>query len=145
MSILYQSTNNNNKLTCPTDYSVCIACLEKTKKDSIAWNFRKPSDVTGVFAKLQYCFRMVYFTHCHTVANNNKVYKPFPSLQIKNNTPSGKSPTSKKSFLLSEITDEQGTNGGSEVIYQQDDQMPEDEEADIELIDKEEGNEDLVQ
>lgn len=76
-------TTNDDKLACPTDYALCIACLDDQKEEGdIAWCFKSPSRITGLFAKLQYCFRMIFFTHCWTIAKNGGTYKPLHNHQF---------------------------------------------------------------
>jgi len=58
-----------DKLACPTDYSVCLACL-KEESDSAAWNFKAPLLIIGHFPKLQYCLWMIFFTHCFSIAQD---------------------------------------------------------------------------
>jgi hypothetical protein len=80
------------KLACPTDYSVCLTSL-KTEKDSSAWNFKTASLITGQFSKLQYCLRMVFFTHCFSMAQDGPNYQ-MPSLLLPSMTSTPPVPSS---------------------------------------------------
>lgn len=82
ISILHHHTGHG-KLACPTDYSVCLTCLEG---ESDSWTFKTPSLITGQFAGLQYCFRMIHFTHCFSVAQNGYDYQG-PSLPLPSANP----------------------------------------------------------
>lgn len=84
VSILCHQTTQG-KLACPTDYSMCLACLED-KKDTTAWNFKIPSLITGQFSRLQYCLRMVFFTHSFSIAHGGPNYQtPLLSLPLATN------------------------------------------------------------
>jgi len=149
VSILCHSTNNN-KLACPTDYSVCLDCLEKA--DDVGWKFKKPSRITGKFSQLQFCFRMIYFTHCYTIACNGGIYKPLSSLlpttpipPATAHTPSSITPNSSHpKFILLEVEVQAGDEVTLEVVGIEDSQ-PLGYEEEIEIADDEQDNRDLVQ
>lgn len=112
VAILCHSTNNM-KLACPTDYSICLTCLENT--ESPAWDFKTPSEITGKYSALQYCFRMIFFTHCYTLAVNQGNYKPLwtPPAPPPTNPLSKAGPTFCPPNLLSEL---EGDGDAVEVI-----------------------------
>jgi hypothetical protein len=139
VSILCHSTNNR-KLACPTDYSICLTCLGD---DSLGWSFKKPSDITGKFAGLQFCFRMIFFTHCYTLAVNGGNYKclsPLPPTTTSTYQPDPSvdttEPTFSQSDLLLELEEMEDHRNSVEVIPPEDGQLLGDEE-DIEVTDEE--------
>ena len=151
VSILCHHTSNQ-KLACPTDYSVCLASL-KVEEDSTAWNFRAPSVITGEFSRLQYCLRMVFFTHCLSIAHHGPDYQA-PSLPIPVTTPTPlvagppelpTSPPPNPDSILPDIEEWGESEDTLEVIGPTDSQLPEDffngqlanDEDDIEVVDNE--------
>jgi hypothetical protein len=156
VSLLCHYTSNS-KLGCPTDYSTCLACL-KDPEECFGWGFKKPSEITGVFTRLQYCFRMVYFTHCYTIACHGGVYQALPSPSpvapsppiiptppippATAHTPPSTHPSSDYSILL-DLEEWEGNEGILEAIDPVGNQTPEHEE-DIEDMNDEEGGNGLL-
>ncbi|KAF9643912.1 hypothetical protein BDM02DRAFT_3191090 [Thelephora ganbajun] len=147
VSILCHSTTTN-KLACPTDYSMCLACLKKG--DAIAWNFKSPSQITGKFAQLQFCFRMVYFTHCYTISCNVGTYKPLLPPSSTTPIPPAITYTHPKppysSSILWEIEEQKGNEVTLEVIGTRDSQpLRYEDEEEIEIVGDEQSDGGLVQ
>ena len=137
VSILCHSTNNK-KLACPTDYSMCLACLEK---GDFGWTFKAPSNITGKFAGLQYCFQMVFFTHCYTIAVNGGLFKslsnPTPKAQPAHQPDSSSHTlTVPQPDLLVELEEIEGCEDAIEVVEPEHSQFSGDKEE-IEIADEE--------
>lgn len=150
VSILCHCTGNS-KLACPTDYVLCLSSLkiseETSEETSEAWNFIKPSDITARFAWMQFCLRMIYFTHCYTQSHNNGKYSPPspPTSSHHQEDPdlsSPKIPLDSNTVLL-EAKEQQDIEGLLEIIDSGNNQISEYEgdieigEDDIEICDKE--------
>lgn len=107
-----------DKLACPTDYSVCLACLEE-ESNSAAWEFKAPSSITGHFSRLQYCLRMIFFTHCFSIAQDGPKYQtpslPPPSISPPKLLTSNPNPSSIDPILL-EVEAQRDNEDTSEIV-----------------------------
>lgn len=135
------------KLACPTDYSICLACLEDS--DDTVWKFRSASTTTGIFAGMQFCFRMIYFTHCYTIAYNEGSYKPLSPQPLITHTKSTIQTTLQFPSTLSESLEsipilmevENIRESAPETIELVDNQLSGNEDEDTEIIDDEQDTE----
>lgn len=112
---------------------MCLSCLGDK---SSGWRFIPPSDITGKHAGLQYCLRMIYFTHCYTLAINGGVYKQL-SLSPSTTPPIHQSDsdiaTESDDFPKKLLAELQKTEDSSEAVetVTPEGQPPEDEEVEV--------------